>query len=503
MIEYFNLSGINTYLNPMLGQDGQLIHGVNIQNFPAGAISKRPGYNTFLGAPDTGTVNSLLYYPDWSGTLMYLYRASGSSLYNSLNGTGAWTLSGNGTITNGNHVQGAILLNTFIIADGAGSVRHTTNGTSFTNTSGAPISQYLAQFHNHIYASNGTNSTLTTSTGGDATNWAVGGTSDATSYNIQDEGAVTNLINVGDRLVICKNKGKMFNFDDYAFVDMTTKYGPTMPWSIGNIDDYWFLPNAYGIFGFDGANKQLLSNPIQRQFYNRAGNGMGTAQIGPTSSACGAGHIWDYFMTQGTITDDFTGRQISNAILKYDYQKNTFLNWQFNDTPTAMLSYTDANNQKQLIFGNNAGQVFQLSSTATSDNGKPIATDMVFCFTYAAQQQQFSQTSATTVSGMSYEKKWNFLRIYLNPGCEINVQYAFSNTFTYQHLRFSDPIATTNLVASGIATFADGVLEIRFSNDLNNLPRSRILFVRLYDDSDNSAFTLYGMSIDAEIQIIK
>jgi hypothetical protein len=310
-------------------------------------------------------------------------------------------------------------------------------------------------------------------------------------------------MNVADRLVVTKNKGKMFHWDDYSLVDMTTKYGPTMPWSVGNIDDYWFWPNQIGLFGFDGANRQLISNPVQRQFYNRAGNGMGTAQIGPTSSACGAGHIWDYFFTQGTITDDFTGRQISNAILKYDYQKNTFLNWQLNDNPTAMLSYIDATNQRQFIFGNNAGQCFKLDPTKTSDNGNPISTEMVFLFTYAAQQQQFSQTSATTVSGKSYEKKWNWLRLFFNPGCEMNVQFAFSNTFTYQHLHWSDPIATTNLVASGIATFADGVFEIRFPNDPNNLPRSRFLFVRIYEDSDNSQWSFYGAAIDAEIQIIK
>lgn len=295
----------------------------------------------------------------------------------------------------------------------------------------------------------------------------------------------------------------MFQWDQNSLVDMNTAYGPTLPWAIGNIDSERFYTNQYGVFMYDGNQRQLISNAVQRQFYNRANTGMGSSQIGPTSSACGAAYLWNYFVTLGTVTDDFTGRQIPNAILNYDYQKNTFVDWSFSNTPTAMLSYTDANNQKQLIFGDSAGQCYKLDPTATSDNGNPIATDMVFLFSYAAQQQQFSQTSASTISEMSYEKKWNWFRAFLNPGCEINVQFAFSNSFTYQHLRWSDPISTINLTPGGIATFADGVFEVRFPNDINNPARSRFLFVRFYENSDNSQWTLYGMAIDATPNIIQ
>ena len=72
----------------MQGQDGQMIHGVNLTTFPLGAISKRPGYTSFLGTFDGSQVNSLLYYPQQSGTQMFLYRASGSQLSYSLQGTG-------------------------------------------------------------------------------------------------------------------------------------------------------------------------------------------------------------------------------------------------------------------------------------------------------------------------------------------------------------------------------------------------------------------------------
>lgn len=494
MLEYFNLggNGVNTYLSPMNGQDGQLIHAVNVVGFPAGALSKRPGYSAFLGTPDNAQINNLLAYPQQDGTTLFLYRASGSALYYSAQGTGAWTLAGNGTITNGNHVQGAILLNTLILGDGAGSTRHTTDGTAFTDTPGAPVAQYFAQFHNKIYATDGTTSSLITSTTGDATVWSIGGTSDATSYTVPDEGAGGQMMVAGDRLVITKTKGKMFHWDDYSMVDMTTRYGPSSPYSVASIDDYWFYANQVGIFGFDGANKNLISNPIQRQFYNRANTGIGTATWG---TAPGVAHIWDYFCAVGTITDDFTGRQINNAIVKYDYQKNLFLNWQFNDAPTAFCSYIDVNNKYQLIFGNSSGQAFQLDNTKTSDNGNPIASEMVFLFSYAQVQQQVGQQSALLVPGMSYQKKWNWLRIFLNPGAELNMQFSFADTFTYQHLKWSSVV--------GITAPSDGVFEYRFPMDANNSPRSRLLFVRLYENSDNAQYTFYGIGIDAEPQVIK
>ncbi len=508
MIEYFNPTGINTYQNP-LQTDSQLIHSVNMYSPGLGVMQKRAGYNAFLTPPDNNQVNSLFAYPNQNGTQLFLYRAAGSRLYYSAQGTGAWTVAAGsmggdhgGTITTNSHVQGVIVNNVLLIGDGAGSTRHTTNGTVFTDTSLAPVGQYFAQYQGRAYTTTGTNSVMSYSDANDITNWNTGGTSDSSSLTIPDEGAAGPMFVAGDRLIITKTRGKMFNWDATSLVDMATKYGPTMPWALGNIDDSWLYTNQYGQFSFDGANRKLISNPVQRQFYNRQNTGIGTARIGATSAACGAAYIWDYLVTMGTITDDFTGRQIPNAILKYDYQKNSFLNWQFNDNPTSMLSYTDVNNRKQLLFGNALGQCFQLSPTATSDNGIAISSEMIFLFTYASQSQVMSPTSASIVSGESLEKKWNWLRLFLSPGCEVNVQFAFSNTLTYQHLKWSEAVNTAQRTGD-YWQFADGIMEMRFPDDPNNPPRSRFLFLRLYERSDNSTWQYFGAQIDAEPQLIK
>ena len=88
----YNIKGLNTYTNPFLKEAGELIHAVNLVSEPYGAKSKRMGYSTFLGTPDNAEVKSL--FSNYYGTTLYLYRASGSALYSSYQGTGAWTLTG-------------------------------------------------------------------------------------------------------------------------------------------------------------------------------------------------------------------------------------------------------------------------------------------------------------------------------------------------------------------------------------------------------------------------
>lgn len=506
-LDYYNTTGINSYQNP-LQTDGQLIHAVNVVNFPQGGMSKRGGYTSFLNNPDSNQVNALFAFPHQDGTTIQLYRASGSLLYYSLQGTANWaTAQGSagtdagGTILNGNYVDSAILNNVCIIADG-GTVRHTTNGTQFSNTVNAPLnSQYVTQYNQRIYASDGTSSNLTYSSYGSADNWLVALPADSSSFFVPDEGAITKTFVAGDRLTVPKNKGKMFIWDTLSLVDMSTAYGPTAPKAIKTIDDYWFYINQLGIFGFDGANKNVISNPIQRQFYNRLGLGISSSNFGNvnSSNAVAATYLWDYLVAVGNVTDDFVGRKISNALIKYDYQKDTFVNWQFHDFPTAMLSYKDYQNNNKLIFGNAQGQCFQYDITKTSDNGNPISTEMIFLFTYASQGESFTQTSASSQSGQSWEKRWKWLRAFFTPGCEINCQFSFSNSLDIQRLRWSETI-NTKIGDGDYWQFSDGALEIRFPNDTNNLPRSRFLFVRYYESSDSSQYSLYGQQVDADVQ---
>lgn len=464
-LEFYQTGGINTYINPLL-EDGILIHAVNVVSYPFGGKSKRTGYSAFLGTPDNAQVQSLFALQNIGNnpSSMNLYRASGSSIYYSLQGTGAWTLAGNGTIADGAHFGHAILDNTLIGGDGVGSTRHTTNGTAFTNTTLAPVAEFFEEYQRRIYAA-GTASTTFFSTSNDATNWNTSGTSDSSSFTIPGEGKLSQPIKVADKLVFPKSSGIMQKWDGYSLIDMATRYGPSSPYSIASVEGYKFFISQFGHYGFNGANPQLLSNAIQRQFYNANDTGIaGTA----FSSIPASVHRYDYLASIGTITDDFTGRTIGDAIIKYDYQKNEYLNWQFTNKPTAFCSYKDTSGSQQLIFGDASGQVYQLDNS-TSDNGTAIPMEMVFFISGA------SRGIATL------EKEWRYWTGIFNPGCQAKVQVALSNTFTYQTLIWRE-----------VGDCEGGFVEYRFPEG----SRSRFLFVRIYESSKNSRMNFYGQVVN-------
>lgn len=487
--------------------DGQLVHGLNVTGFPFGSLSKRPGYSSYLGTLGA-QITTLFSFYNSSGTQLFTYAASGSKLYYSTQGTGAWTQASPGTIANNAYVgnaimtQGASGTQFLCIGDGVNTMWTSSNGTSFTQPGSAPIAQYLAPFHNVMYTTDGTTNALQASSPEDPTDWSSSGTSSSTTYYVSNFGACENIFVAGNYLIITRNKGNIFTWDDTTMIDTSTIYGPSSPRSLAQIDDYWFYLNNFGITGFDGATKTVLSNPIQRQFYNRQGNGIANASFG---TAPGASWYWYYLAAVGTVQDDFTRKQIANAVVQYDYQKNQWFDWSFANAPTAMHSYYDTNNIRQMIFGDATGQAYKLDLTKTSDNGSPIETEAIFIFTYAQQSTAFSPTSASAQSASSYEKKWNWLRLFFNPGDEVSIQYAFSNTMNLQHVKWSEPRLSRETGQSIGDWFqvSDGVVEMRFQDNPSNPRRSRFLFLRIYDYSATSQWQYHGAQIDAEIQLIK
>jgi len=96
-LRVYNISGINLAVQPLLHKEGDLLRSVNVENFPIGAKRKRPGYITYLGTANGSQVNGLFNWTRNNGTQFWNYRFSGGLLYSSQQGTGAWTITGNGT----------------------------------------------------------------------------------------------------------------------------------------------------------------------------------------------------------------------------------------------------------------------------------------------------------------------------------------------------------------------------------------------------------------------
>lgn len=460
-----SLGGLNTYLSPMLKGDGELIRGVNVDSFPYGSKTKRSGYISYLGTPDTSQVNTLFNWTKNDGTTLFNYRASGTKLYYSLQGTGAWTVAGNGTIASGAHIGYAVLDDTLILCDGAGSTRHTTNGTTFTDTVLAPVAVDLAQYQGRIYAL-GTSSTAFYSVTNDATNWQTSGTSDSSSFTIPGAGKLTRGFVVADRLIFNKNSGLQYRWDGFSLVDTGTKLAPSSPYSVAESEGFYFWLNRLGYFGYGGNRPKIISNSIQRQIYNDAGSAISGTVF---DNAPAVEHRYKYLCSVGSVTDDFTSETISNCIQKYDYQKNEWLNDSFAHRPTAWLSYKDASGNQQLIFGDSSGQCYQMAGTAISDAGVPIASVLEFVHHGGVPQ---------------FEKKWDWFTGFFNPGNEAKVQVAVGDTFTRSTLKWME-----------VGDCSDGVAEFRFPSGT----RGRFLFVKIYESSRENRFTFYGYDVQAQI----
>jgi len=458
-VRVYQFSGLQLKISPFLHQEGELIRSLNFERDMIGGLKKRPGYSTYLGTPNNDQINTLFSWLQNDSTTLHTYRYAGSTLHYSTSGTGAWTICGNGTMTANAHIGNAVLDNTMIIGDGTAATRHTTNGTSFTNTTSAPLAEHFTQFQGRIWAARGTavSGTATDiifSTTGTASDWSA----DSSSVRIPGPGRVNGLFKSNDRLVATKDSGEMYRWDGFNLVDLATDLGPSSPYSIGEVEDFRIYLNRRGFFGYGGVRPEIISNAVERQVYNDAGEGI----IGTTfNEAPGVIHKFNYFASVGTITDE----EIADAIMKYNFQTNDWDNWQFADRPTAFHSYRDANGDEQLIFGNSGGQVFTLGGTDLNDNTSTIEAIAEGVSNFGAPE---------------LDKKFNFIWAFTNPGSQAKIQIAIEDTFTRGKKKWIDLKQTK-----------DGVMEAKFPSG----SRGKLLFWKVYEASRDSRFHLYGLSV--------
>lgn len=458
----FQLHGLNLRLNPLDLNSGEFIRAVNVESSPIYAKRKRSGYITYLGTtPNGSVVDDLMNFTRNNGTQLWNYAFAGGLLYYSTQGTGAWTICGNGTLNAGGTLTSAVLEDTLLISDGIGSIKHSTNGTSFTNTTAAPIAVSLREYHQRVFAA-GTASNLFWSNVGTPTDW----TNDSSSVLVPDAGKLQSIFKSNDRLIATKNSGAVFRYDETTLLDLTTSLGPTSSRSIGNLEDYRIYLNRSGFYGYGGNKPELLSNPIERLVYNDAGDGI----IGTTfDNAPGVTHNYRYYCSIGTVTDDLTDETISNAVVVYDFQLNEWSTYTYANRPTSWLSFKDVNGNQQLLFGGGS-QVYQVSGTATTDNGSAIET---------ALEGVIHSGSPET------DKRWGYLWAFFNPGCEANIQVALADTFTKAHKQWVN-----------LGDAKDGVVEYKFRTGAE----SKLLFYKITDSSKNARFNFYGLAYSAELE---
>lgn len=456
------IGGINLYVNPLsnTGSDGLVLRAVNVDSSPFGSKNKRSGYIISPAGTLSAPAVDLFDWTQDGGTTPYLYANTGGSLFYSVGGTGAWTICGNGTVGTG-HMGRSVLNNTLTVSQNGGTTRYSTDGTSFTDTPLAPAGEYLEQYQNRIYIT-GTSNDLFYSTTNDPTNWSTSGTSDSSSFVVPGAGRPNKLFKLADRLFINKQYRQQFRWDGYSLVDTATNVGLSSPYSYGSVEGNGFWLNEKGFFTSSGDAPQLISNPINSFVNNNTGSAITSFGSAPSTI-----YYYDYLTAVGNMTDDITMEQVPLAIVKYNFQKNEFLNWSFFDFPATFHTYRDQNQVPQMIFGDRSGNVYQYQGTATSDRGQPIESILEIMFDYGDPATQ---------------KDWKQLWALFNPGCQAQVSIATSDTFIKGDKKWTS-----------IGGAKEGVLFHPFQTG----HRSRFLYVKIIENSTLPPWNLYGLALSA------
>ena len=460
----YNLKGLNLQLNPLTQNNSnqtEFLQLINMDSQPFGGKTKRPGYGTYLSS--LGTKIETLF--DWhkdNGTQFWNYAVAGGTLFSSTQGTGAWTVTGNGTVTGGDNIFHGVLANTLMITSPNGTTRHSTTGTSFTDTTSAPTAGVgIVPFQNRMWVA-GTANSVSYSTTGTPTDW----TTDDGVYNFTGASKLLSAFKGQDRLVVTFTNGNIFRYDGYNATDMATDLGPTSAKSIVNVEDFRFYLNRRGYIGY-GNKPTLISNPIQPQIYNNAGSGI----VGTVFDSAPSGNYrYDIYTAVGTVTDDFTDETINNCIQKYNFQLDEWANYDFANLPTAYNTYKDVDGVERNIFGDSSGQCYTFGGTATSDNGAVINATMQMVYHAGVPQ---------------YSKKWSWLYMFFNPGCEATIQVACEDVFTKGSKKWID-----------VGQAKNGFVEFGFPPNT----RSKLLFIRVKESSSTTPFSYYGLAVDATVE---
>lgn len=453
----YNFGGLNVHTSPFMLQPGELISCVNVDADPHGAKTTRDGYETYLGTANGSAVTDLWNWTKNDGTTFWNYRLSGGTIYSSAQGTGAWTATSGGTTAAANTKIGhAVLGNTLFIGDGKNPILKSTDGTTFGTMALAPTGQYLAEFQKRIYVA-GTASTLFYSTSLDGTNWATSGTADSSSFDIGGGGKLGQIFVANDRLNITKNNQRIYRWDGYSLLTVPTNQGPTSPYSLGEIENYWIWLNRNGYMAYYGAMPETISIPISPQVESITGSLFSTTP--------GIAHNFNYYNSVGDVSD-ISGETVTNCVQTYNYIHNEWSNYSLYNKPDAWLSYVDASGVQQLVFGDSSGQCYKMSGH--SDNGQPIVAKIQGVLNFGVPDM---------------DKKFSFMRVHFNPGCGARMQIAITDTFNVGSKKWID-----------LGDLQTGFKKFAFPEG----SRGKLLFYKITDSNAVSAFTFYGMTVDWE-----
>lgn len=205
----------------------------------------------------------------------------------------------------------------------------------------------------------------------------------------QDDGDdITGFGENSDRLLVFKNNS-FHRFDGSSVMKLADIGTPTQR-TIVNIQKWTLFANRLGIFSFDGVEPQQVAKKVQKYF---------TAI--PLSNlskmvAWSEGDVYKVYIGDVTVDDKY----LPNCVVCYDLSENNFTTLALPDAVRAVTKFTDT--EDQLVFGNSAGQVYNLNS-GNKYGSKPIDFEWITKYIDLDDPENEKQVNGLVIFGNNLE----------------------------------------------------------------------------------------------------
>jgi len=359
----FESVGINRAVSPILAKKGEWELIVNADIPRVGVVQKRLGYKKILDTPDASEILTLIPYEIGDAGKLIMINAAGKAYASSALtvGSGSW---GSAIATGLNDVArwGWAVLNGNMFL-GNGITAYKTDATAFSTVSGLPVGQAFTTLFQRLYVArvSASPSTLFWSNVGDGTNWSSVAPNDSSSTDIEKDwkGNIKNICFSNDRVVIYKDKIMKRWDTDYMKTIMDSR-GITAPWSLADVEGLLASLDRDGIRIYDGSAPRDISEPIKEIIQGIDFSSTNRERI------CAVVYQQKYLLNVGDVTLP-NGETISNAMIVYDYNFNTFVVYSLAHKMTAIAKLVKTDGTEKVYMGDVNGNVYEMFNGDTDD----------------------------------------------------------------------------------------------------------------------------------------
>jgi len=355
------VGGINRNVSSFLHSEGEL---AELQNFTINKIGvlKKTGDYELKNAQIVASQDMLggIDFQRVSGTHTHVVAIDGASNAEIYIDVGTWTTQSQ-SLTAGNKVRFAYspALDYLFACNYADATRsYQASWSTATNVTSAPKAKYIKAFGQRIYLLNCVvgadsfvsrayrSSTVETS----PITW------DTTNDWITFDDVITGVGRNGQNMFVgCQTSCWIFTLTDARY--QVSGHGCVSHDGITDYGSWTFFPSYDGMYLFDGSQSTKISSAVQ-EYWDAIPN----ANLSSIQAKVLGHHL---YISIGDVTVD---RDLINVVLDYNILQNTWSRMSLGENVEDMHIYTGTAG-KELFFGNDDGEVFQMFESETQNTG--------------------------------------------------------------------------------------------------------------------------------------